>query len=366
VVMLVLSILYTGFRDVSLVEALFFGVKAAVLAVVIQAVLRIGSKALRNRAMIAVAAGAFIAIYFFAVPFPIIIACAAVIGIVAFQAEPSLFETDGDKDGSKDSVDASGHGDYAVDRMLIQGALAHVRPSFRRAVLVVCVCLVLWLGPIALLAATLGAQNVFTQEAMFFSKMAVVTFGGAYAVLTYVAQQAVEVYGWLAPGEMLDGLGMAETTPGPLIMVVQHVGFLAAFRNPGALDPVLAGALGAVLTTWVTFVPCFLWILLGGPYIEALRGNRILSAALTTITAAVVGVILNLAVWFGAHTVFAEVAEMSFGVARVFVPVLDSVDPAILVLTTAALIAILRFRAGMIATLAASGALGIAYFYAVK
>jgi chromate transporter len=207
---------------------------------------------------------------------------------------------------------------------------------------------------------------VFTQEAMFFSKMAVVTFGGAYAVLTYVAQQAVEVYGWLAPGEMLDGLGMAETTPGPLIMVVQHVGFLAAFRNPGALDPVLAGALGAALTTWVTFVPCFLWILLGGPYIEALRGNRILSAALTTITAAVVGVILNLAVWFGAHTVFAEVAEMSFGVARVFVPVLDSVDPAILVLTTAALIAILRFRAGMIATLAASGALGIAYFYAVK
>jgi len=250
--------------------------------------------------------------------------------------------------------------------MLVQGALTHVRPSLRRAVLVVGICLVLWLGPIALLAATLGPQNVFTQEAMFFSKMAVVTFGGAYAVLAYVAQQAVEVYGWLAPGEMLDGLGMAETTPGPLIMVVQHVGFLAAFRNPGALDPVLAGALGAVLTTWVTFVPCFLWIFLGGPYIEALRGNRPLNAALTAITAAVVGVILNLAVWFGIHTVFSDVAEVSLGIARVFVPAFDSVDPAILVLTTGALVATLRFRTGMIPTLAVCAALGIIYFYAVK
>ena len=165
---------------------------------------------------------------------------------------------------------------------------------------------------------------------------------------------------------MLDGLGMAETTPGPLIMVVQHVGFLAAFRNPGALDPVLAGALGAVLTTWVTFVPCFLWIFLGGPYIEALRGNRPLNAALTAITAAVVGVILNLAVWFGIHTVFSDVAEVSLGIARVFVPAFDSVDPAILVLTIGALIATLRFRAGMIPTLAVCAALGIIYFYAMK
>ena len=327
-VMLVLSILYSGFRDVTLVEAMFFGVKAAVLAV--------------------------------------IIACAALIGIVGFRAAPSLFPTSSDEDHDKNSTDGADGSGYAVDQMLVQGALTHVRPSLRRAVLVVGICLVLWLGPIALLAATLGPQNVFTQEAMFFSKMAVVTFGGAYAVLAYVAQQAVEVYGWLAPGEMLDGLGMAETTPGPLIMVVQHVGFLAAFRNPGALDPVLAGALGAVLTTWVTFVPCFLWIFLGGPYIEALRGNRPLNAALTAITAAVVGVILNLAVWFGIHTVFSDVAEVSLGIARVFVPAFDSVDPAILVLTTGALVATLRFGTGMIPTLAVCAALGIIYLYVVE
>ncbi len=361
-VMLVLSILYTGFRDVTLVEAMFFGVKAAVLAVVIQAVLRIGGKALRNRLMIAVAAGAFIAIYFFAIPFPAIIACAAGVGVVTYRLHPAMFGTDDVKVDSGATSDT----DYAVDRMIAAGRLTHLVPSLRRAVLVIVVCLALWLGPIAVLAAMLGPQNVFTQEAVFFSKMAVVTFGGAYAVLAYVAQQAVEVYGWLAPGEMLDGLGMAETTPGPLIMVVQHVGFLGAFRNPGALDPVLAGTLGAALTTWVTFVPCFLWIFLGGPYIEALRGNRLLSAALTAITAAVVGVIVNLAVWFGIHTIFVDVTEMSFGVVRASIPAPGSVDPAILALTVVALIATLRFRAGMIPTLAVSAALGVIYFYAVK
>lgn len=361
-VMLVLSILYTGFRDVTLVEAMFFDVKAAVLAVVIQAVLRIGGKALRNRLMIAVAAGAFIAIYFFAIPFPAIIACAAGVGVVAYRLHPAMFGTDDVKVDSGATSDT----DYAVDRMIAAGRLTHLVPSLRRAVLVIVVCLALWLGPIAVLAAMLGPQNVFTQEAVFFSKMAVVTFGGAYAVLAYVAQQAVEVYGWLAPGEMLDGLGMAETTPGPLIMVVQHVGFLGAFRNPGALDPVLAGTPGAALTTWVTFVPCFLWIFLGGPYIEALRGNRLLSAALTAITAAVVGVIVNLAVWFGIHTIFADVTEMSFGVVRASIPAPGSVDPTILALTVVALIATLRFRAGMIPTLAVSAALGVIYFYAVK
>jgi chromate transporter len=361
-VMLVLSILYTGFRDVTLVEAMFFGVKAAVLAVVIQAVLRIGGKALRNRQMIAVAAGAFIAIYFFAIPFPAIIACAAGVGVVAYRLHSAMFGTDDVKVDSGATSDT----DYAVDRMIAAGRLTHLVPSLRRAVLVIVVCLALWLGPIAVLAAMLGPQNVFTQEAVFFSKMAVVTFGGAYAVLAYVAQQAVEVYGWLAPGEMLDGLGMAETTPGPLIMVVQHVGFLGAFRNPGALDPVIAGTLGAALTTWVTFVPCFLWIFLGGPYIEALRGNRLLSAALTAITAAVVGVIVNLAVWFGIHTIFVDVTEMSFGVVRASIPAPGSVDPAILALTVVALIATLRFRAGMIPMLAVSAALGVIYFYAVK
>ena len=161
-----------------------------------------------------------------------------------------------------------------------------------------------------ILLLTLGSDDVFSQIAVFFSKMAVVTFGGAYAVLAYVAQQAVETYGWLGPGEMLDGLGLAETTPGPLIMVVQFVGFLGGYRNPGALDPMLAGTLAGMLTTWVTFVPCFLWIFLGAPYVEALRGNRALGGALAAITAAVVGVILNLAVWFALHVLFAEVHEV--------------------------------------------------------
>ena len=171
------------------------------------------------------------------------------------------------------------------------------------------VCLVLWLGPVLALLLTVGPDDVFSHIAVFFSKMAVVTFGGAYAVLAYVAQAAVETYGWLRPGEMLDGLGMAETTPGPLIMVVQFVGFMGAFRDPGSLPPLLAGALGGVLTTWVTFVPCFLWIFVGAPFVETLRGNKALSSALSAITAAVVGVILNLAIWFALHTLFGRGAR---------------------------------------------------------
>src|SRR5437660_2280157 len=193
-----------------------------------------------------------------------------------------------------------------VDDMLGEGIPEHARPSVARALGVSAVWLALWLVPVIALLATLGSANVFSQIAVFFSKMAVVTFGGAYAVLAYVAQQAVEYYGWLKPGEMLDGLGMAETTPGPLIMVLQFVGFMAAFREPGSLPPMVAGTLGGLLTTWVTFVPCFLWIFMGAPYIEKLRGNTALNAALSAITAAVVGVILNLAIWFAIHTVFHE------------------------------------------------------------
>ncbi|MBO38713.1 MAG: hypothetical protein CMM75_06015 [Rhodospirillaceae bacterium] len=193
--------------------------------------------------------------------------------------------------------------------------------------------------------------------------MAIVTFGGAYAVLAYVAQQAVSTYGWLAPGEMLDGLGMAETTPGPLIMVVQFVGFMGAYRNPGMLDPMLAGLAGAAITTWVTFVPCFLWIFLGGPYIEKLRGNKSLSAALSAITAAIVGVILNLALWFGLHVVFEKVIQQSLGPLRLYVPVWSSVEFAAIILSASAMIAMLRFKLGMIPTLAASTVFGTVAFY---
>lgn len=201
---------------------------------------------------------------------------------------------------------------------------------------------------------------MFSHVAVLFSKMAMVTFGGAYAVLSYVAQQAVEHYGWLRPGEMLDGLGMAETTPGPLIMVTQFVGFMAAYRSPGSMPPLLAGTLGGLLTTWVTFAPCFLWIFVGAPYVERLRGNRALAGALSAITAAVVGVILNLAVWFALHTVFAETKPFAAGPVRFDVPVLSSLNPWALALAAAAVLAVFRFKVRMVQTLAACAAVGVA------
>jgi chromate transporter len=222
----------------------------------------------------------------------------------------------------------------------------------------------LWLVPVIFLLLALGPDNVFTNIAVFFSKMAVVTFGGAYAVLAYVAQEAVQSYGWLAPGEMLDGLGMAETTPGPLIQVVQFVGFMGAFRDPGALDPLLAATLAAVLTTWVTFVPCFLWIFLGAPFIETIRGNKALSAALAVITAAVVGVVLNLALWFALHVLFGELRDVQAYGMNVEVPVWHTIDIAALLLTAAALLAVFRFRIGMIKVLSACSAAGILYYLA--
>ena len=352
-VILVLSILYAGFRELTLIQALFFGIKAAVLAVVIEAVIRIGKRALKNHAMYSMAAAAFIAIFILEAPFPLIVVVAAVIGFAGGLARPDLF------------VLESGHGNATDDDTLDGARFAHTRPSLQRAMTVAAVCLVLWIGPIAVLWISLGPNHVFVKEGLFFSKMAVVTFGGAYAVLAYVAQQAVESYQWLAPGEMLDGLGMAETTPGPLIMVVQFVGFMGAFRDPGALDPMTAGALGAGLTTWVTFVPCFLWIFLGAPYIEALRGNKLLTAALSAITAAVVGVILNLAVWFSLHVVFGEVAEHHATGLRLLVPVWSTLNFVSLILTVSALIAMLRFKVGMIPTLAATAALGVVYGYLI-
>ncbi|MGD9868305.1 MAG: chromate efflux transporter [Hyphomicrobiales bacterium] len=353
-VILLLSILYAGFSELTFVEALFFGVKCAVLAVVIEAVVRIGRRALRSWTLVLLAATAFVAIFFFAVPFPVIVIAALAAGFIGGRLRPELFAGAGhgpSKTGTRDM------GQEAVT----DADLAHTKPSPGRAVSVTLVCLLLWFGPIALIWSAAGSGSVFTQEALFFSKMAVVTFGGAYAVLAYVAQQAVEGFGWLAPGEMLDGLGLAETTPGPLILVLQFVGFMGAFRAPGGLDPMTAGVLAAMLTTWVTFVPCFLWIFLGAPWIEALRGNRSLSAALSGITAAVVGVILNLAIWFGLHVVFGEVREVRHGPLRLYTPELASLDWAALALAGMALLVMLRFRAGMLPTLAVAALAGLAW-----
>ena len=268
------------------------------LAIVVQAVVRVGKRALRNRVMIALAAIGFVAIFFFDVPFPIIIIAAGVIGYFGAKQRAAGIRRDRTRRRQQKTA--------AIDSLLGEELPDHVRPSVARALTVSSVWLALWVVPVAALLIGLGQANVFSQIALFFSKMAMVTFGGAYAVLAYVAQQAVEHYQWLQPREMLDGLGMAETTPGPLIMVLQFVGFMAAYRDPGTLSPMLAATLGGLLATWVTFIPCFLWIFLGAPYIETLRGNKALAGALTAITAAVVGVILNLSIWFALHTLFRQ------------------------------------------------------------
>jgi chromate transporter len=351
-----LSIVYALYGNVGVVAGVFFGLKAAVLAIVLQALVRIASRALLNTPMRILAVAAFIAIFFFAVPFPVIILAAAVIGYFGVRSGSAAFQTKGHGGGGKGLSDA----DSALGTKLPP----HTRPNLAHALTVAAVWLLLWLVPVAALLLTLGPANVFSHIAVFFSKMAVVTFGGAYAVLAYVAQQAVENYHWLRPGEMLDGLGMAETTPGPLIMVLQFVGFMAAFRDPGALSPLWAGVLGGLLATWVTFTPCFLWIFLGAPFIETLRGNRALAGALSAITAAVVGVVLNLAVWFAIHTVFREVVPFQ-GYGLSFArPVFSSVDPYAALLAAAALAAVFWLRIGMVTLLAAWSAAGVALYFA--
>ena len=347
-----LSYIYAAFGSVPAVAALFFGLKAAVLAIVLQAVHRVGSRALKSRPMLVLAALAFIGIFFLGVPFPLIVLAAAIIGFIGARAGSSAFEVGGDH-GS------GGKGVADEESLLGEELPEHARPTVARALRVSAIWLSLWLVPVIAIVAVLGVDNTFSQIGGFFSKMAVVTFGGAYAVLAYMAQQAVETYGWLKPGEMLDGLGMAETTPGPLIMVVQFVGFLAAYRHPGMLPPMLAGTLGGLLATWCTFVPCFLWIGLGAPFIERLRDNKALTGALAGITAAVVGVILNLAIWFALHTWFRETFPLRGYGFGFDMPVLTSLRPWALALSVAALVAILRFKAGTVQTLAACSTAGI-------
>jgi len=278
-----------------------------------------------------IAAAAFVAIFVFRVPFPIIILTAGLLGYLLHHAAPAP-------------------GAVAAPRA--------ARPPFTRLARTVAVWLVIWLAPVAVLLLSLGPDHVLVREAAFFSKTAVVTFGGAYAVLAYLAQQAVEVFGWLTPGEMLDGLGLAETTPGPLIMVVQFVGYLAASREMG-IDPILGGIAGSVVTTWVTFAPCFLFIFAGAPYVEWLRGHRALAAAMSGIMAAVAGVVLNLAAWFALHVVFGTVGTRIIGPARFWVPDLTTLNVTALFIAIAAAVAVFRFKLGMFQVLAGGAILGV-------
>jgi chromate transporter len=338
-ILLALSWIYAAHGNVPWVAAIFFGLKPAVMAIVAHAVIRIGQKALKNSVMFVIAALAFVAIFFFKVPFPFIIFGAALVGFIGGALFPSRFRVVA-------AVSAAEIAENAPET----GATTN-QMTFRRAVKVLAVCLVLWWTPVLLLGIWRGFDSVFVREGVFFSKAALVTFGGAYAVLPYVAQAAVQNYGWLTAPQMMDGLGLAETTPGPLIMVVQFVGFLGAWNNAGSLPPLIAGILGALITTWVTFTPSFLWIFLGAPYLERLRSQQKLSAALSAVTAAVVGVVLNLAVWFGLHTIFPEA---------------NAVNWFAVIVGVVSFIGLWRFKWNVAAVILTSGALGLAYHFLTK
>jgi chromate transporter len=302
-----LSFIYATCGNVPWIAAVFEGLKPAVLAIVLGAVLRIGKKSLKNEVMWLLAALAFVGIYFFKLPFPLIIIVAGVLGLMGGRFWKEKFAV------------LSSHGAKSANATVISDeaeAPAHTKPTLFRAVKVCVVCLALWWLPILALGVWLGFDHVLVKQGLFFSKAAMVTFGGAYAVLPYVSQQAVENFGWLNAGQMLDGLGLAETTPGPLIMVLQFVGFMGGWKFHASFSPLAAATLGALITTWTTFLPCFLWIFLGAPHIEQLRGKVKLTAMLSAITAAVVGVVLNLAVWFGLHVLFPGGQPVNwFGVA---------------------------------------------------
>jgi chromate transporter len=317
----------------------------------------VSKRALKNPVMYAIAALAFIAIFFFDVPFPLIVLGAGLIGFIGGHVAPNTFyiiKGQGDKNVSDEGF------------VITDSVASQVKPSLTKTLQTTFLWLVIWLLPFAILYFALGGQNVFVQLARFFSQAALVTFGGAYSVLAYVAQQAVDVYGWLEPGEMLDGLSMAETTPGPLIMVNQFVGFLGAYRFAGGLNPIFSGIVGSVITVWATFAPCFLFIFVGAPFIETLRQNKSLSTTLSAITAAVVGVILNLAIWFALHVIFGVVNDVRIGVLHLSVPEWSTLNIPALILSVLAFFLTFRLHWGMFQTLGVCAGLGLIYRLIVR
>src|SRR3712207_6522506 len=349
VALLGLSAVYVTAGDSTLVTALFAGLAPAVLAIVAQAVVKVAGRALGHPALWALAVAAFLALAVFGVAFPVVVGAAALVGWALGRWAPRTMRR------------AQGHGatEDAPPPLIPDDALHHERPSRAYVLKVLAVGLAAWGIPVGLVVLLTGRSSIFTDQALFFSGAALVTFGGAYAVLAYVAQKAVEVYGWLAPGEMVRGLALAETTPGPLIMVVQFVAFVGAYRNPGSLDPWVAAVIAALLTTWVTFVPCFVFVFVGAPYVERLRGNHALSAALTGITAAVVGVIANLAVFFAVHTLFSKTAEVSWGPVQLELPELGTIKPVSLGIALVAAVLLLRLKWSVLRTLGVCAALGL-------
>jgi len=333
-VMLALSMLYAMAADLGWFAALFLGIKAAVLAIVLQALQRIAGRALKGRLAVAIAVAAFAALFLLNAPFPLVVLCAGLVG-------------------------------YASGPHVAPVPTAPQPSLVRHTVVTVVGWGVVWAVPPVIALMLLGPDHVLTKIGLFFSQLAVVTFGGAYAVLSYMAQEAVQQYHWLRPNEMVDGLGLAETTPGPLILVAQHVGFLAAYRAPAPFSPLLAGALGAAMTTWVTFAPCFLWIFAFAPWIERLRHAARLKSALAGVTAAVVGVIANLTVWFALHVLFARTGMLHAGPLRLVVPEWTSIDWRAVAVALLAGVLLLRLRWSVLRVLAVSAAAGLALATAV-
>jgi len=337
-VMLGMSFLYVLGRGVPVVDGALFGIKAAVLVIVVEALIRIGRRSLRTGLLIVLAGVAFVGIFFFDAPFPLIVAGAAVLGFFVARASPGLL---GLQAPAAAPVAAAGG-------------------QWGRAAAMTAVGLVLWWAPVAIAVAMLGADHVFADIGVFFSKLAVVSFGGAYALLAYMAQEAVETYRWMTAPEMVDGLGLAETLPGPLIKITQFVGFLGAYRDAAPFTPATAGLLGSALTTWVTFVPPMLLIFVAAPFIEQLRSNRRLSGALAAITAAVVGVILNLTVWFALHVLFAEVNEARAGPLRWYAFDPSTADPVVSALALVAAVLAFGLHRSLVELILIMTSLGIA------
>jgi chromate transporter len=347
--MLGLSWTFAVHGDVDWVAAIFYGLRAAVIGLVLAAVIRIGQRALKNPVLVVIAAAAFVAIFLVKVPFPFIIVAALVIGYAGARTRPELFRAPQTQDG--DQSDVLIHDEHESEQ----------RPSRWRTLKVLMIGLTVWWGPLLIVILLRGSGDTLSKEALFFSQTALVTFGGAYAVLAYINQAAVQHFGWLGPGQMITGLGLAESTPGPLILVAEFVGFLGAYRFPGGLDPVLAGVLGATVTVWATFAPCFLWIFLGAPYIERLRGNESLNGALASVTAAVVGVILNLAVTFGIAALFDEVRVGELFSLTFPVPQLDSVDLFALCVAVVSFVGLWKYRWNVLWVVGGSAAAGLIY-----
>ena len=349
VALLALSALYVAAGDTTIVTAVLAAVAPAVLVVVAQAVLRVGGRALGHPALVTLAFAAFVALSVFKTPFPYVVGVAAAIGWALGRWAPQTM-----RDKGPPREPSAGPTPLIPDDQLHSE-----RPSRTHALKVVGVGLLAWAVPVAAVVAMTGRDSIFADQALFFTGAALVTFGGAYAVLAYVAQQAVQVYGWLTASEMITGLALAETTPGPLIMVVQFVAFVGAYHDPGSLNPWVAAVIASLLTTWVTFVPCFVFVFVGAPYVERLRGNHALSAALTGIMAAVVGVIANLAIYFAVHTLFSEVDTVTWGPVDLQVPHLSSLKPLSLAVVAFAALLLFRARWSVLRTLGACALVGL-------